>query len=200
MLFLALKKISNCQNHSSSGSHHLVKLPQQCSLLFDTKSGKNLIFYGKKNSNFLLKLRQLTLAHTLLTKLLGEFIELDTVLLFFFLYNILENKGLTSITQWLRCWIPNPGISCSKPLGGSKVDSAFHPSTIDKMSARNFCQFSVINCLLKMALGLKQLNPSIKRDHKGYVISFCFFFFFNLLFFNPTTVFWAVVKGTGSMI
>ena len=34
-----------CQNHSSSDSHHLVKKsPQQCSLLFDTKSGKLLKF------------------------------------------------------------------------------------------------------------------------------------------------------------
>ena len=32
------------------------------------------------------------------------------------------------VTQWLRRWIPNPGVPCSKPLGGSKVDSAFHPS------------------------------------------------------------------------
>ena len=38
----------------------------------------------------------------------------------------------------LRCWIPNPGVSCSKALGGSKVDSAFHPSEVDKMSTRNF--------------------------------------------------------------
>ena len=26
---------------------------------------------------------------------------------------------------------------CSKPLRGSKVDSAFHPSEVDKMSTRN---------------------------------------------------------------
>ena len=32
-----------------------------------------------------------------------------------------------AIAQWLRRWIPNPGVPCSKPLGGSKVDSAFHP-------------------------------------------------------------------------
>ena len=39
------EKFSNGQNHSSSGSHHLVKKsPQQCSLLFDTKSGKLLKF------------------------------------------------------------------------------------------------------------------------------------------------------------
>ena len=37
----SFEKFSNRQNHSSSDSHHLVKKsPQQCSLLFDTKSGK----------------------------------------------------------------------------------------------------------------------------------------------------------------
>ena len=40
--------------------------------------------------------------------------------------------------QFLRCWIPNPGISCSKPLGGSKFNSTFHPSEVDKVSTRNF--------------------------------------------------------------
>ena len=35
----------NRQNHSSSGTHHLVKkFPQQCSLLIDRKSGKLLKF------------------------------------------------------------------------------------------------------------------------------------------------------------
>ena len=38
----------------------------------------------------------------------------------------------------LRCWIPNPGVQFSKPLGCSKVDSAFHPSEVDKTSTRNF--------------------------------------------------------------
>ena len=38
---------------------------------------------------------------------------------------------------WLRCWISNPGVQCSKPLGGSKIDSAFHPSKVDKISTRN---------------------------------------------------------------
>ena len=33
----------------------------------------------------------------------------------------------------------NPGDPCSKPLGGSKVDSAFHPSEVDQMSTRIFC-------------------------------------------------------------
>ena len=30
-------------------------------------------------------------------------------------------------------------VPCSKPLGGSKVDSVFHLSEVDKMSTRNFC-------------------------------------------------------------
>ena len=36
----------------------------------------------------------------------------------------------------------NPGVPCSKPLSGSKVDSAFHPSEVDKMSTRNFWELS----------------------------------------------------------
>ena len=31
-----------------------------------------------------------------------------------------------SIAKWLKCWIQNPEVLCSKPLGGSKVDLAFH--------------------------------------------------------------------------
>ena len=33
-------------------------------------------------------------------------------------------------------------LPCSKPLGGSKVDSAFHPSKVDKMSTKNFWELS----------------------------------------------------------
>ena len=47
-----------------------------------------------------------------------------------------------AMAQWLRRWIPNPGVSCSKPLVGSKVDSAFHPSEVGKMSTRNFWELS----------------------------------------------------------
>ena len=38
--------------------------------------------------------------------------------------------------------IPNPVVPCSKPLSGSKVDSAFHPFEVDKMSTRNFWELS----------------------------------------------------------
>ena len=48
----------------------------------------------------------------------------------------------SAVFKWLRRWIPNPGVPCSKPLGGSKVDSAIHPSEVDKMSTRDFWELS----------------------------------------------------------
>ena len=42
----------------------------------------------------------------------------------------------------VRTEIQNPGVPCFKLLGGSKVDSAFHPSKVDKMSSRNFSELS----------------------------------------------------------
>ena len=38
--------------------------------------------------------------------------------------------------------IPNPGVPRAKPLGGSKIDSVFHPSEVGKMSTRNFWELS----------------------------------------------------------
>ena len=38
----------------------------------------------------------------------------------------------------VRHWIPNPRFWSSKPLGGSKVDSAFHPFEVDQMSTKNY--------------------------------------------------------------
>ena len=60
---------------------------------------------------------------------------------------ILNYKQLQTVTYLLmsyilRRWIPNPGVPCSKPLGGSKVDSAFHPPEVDRMSTRNFWELS----------------------------------------------------------
>ena len=34
---------------------------------------------------------------------------------------------------WLRHWIPNPGFPSSKPLCGSKFDSALHPSEVQPL-------------------------------------------------------------------
>ena len=38
------------------------------------------------------------------------------------------------MAKWLRGWIPNPGVPCSKPLGGFKIDSGFYPSKVNQMS------------------------------------------------------------------
>ena len=53
----------------------------------------------------------------------------------------IENKLVGDFVKNLH-WIPNPGVPWSKPLGGSKVDSAFHPSEVDKMSTRSFWEIS----------------------------------------------------------
>ena len=74
------------------------------------------------------------------------------------------------------CWIPSPGLPCSKPVGGSKVDSAFHSSKVDKMSTRNFRGLSG----KKQTASSKWLwpwgswTPFIKRGHN------VFFFFYYL--------------------
>ena len=47
-----------------------------------------------------------------------------------------------SIYKWLRHWIPNPGVLCTKPLGSSKVDSVFYLSKVDEMSITNFWELS----------------------------------------------------------
>ena len=55
---------------------------------------------------------------------------------------ILEFRQGMLISVIPRRWIPNPGVLSSKPLGGSKVDSAFHPSEVDEISTRNFWELS----------------------------------------------------------
>ena len=47
-----------------------------------------------------------------------------------------------AMAYWLRCWTANAGVPYSKPMGGSKVDSAFHPSEVNKMSTKNFWDLS----------------------------------------------------------
>ena len=49
-----------------------------------------------------------------------------------------------AITEWLRHWIPNPQVQGSKPLGGSKVDWAFHLFEVDQMSTREIWGLSGI--------------------------------------------------------
>ena len=72
------------------------------------------------------------------------------ILIFFCeFYEILQNNFFTE-----HVWTP---------LGDSKVDRAFHPFEIDKISASSFWEFSGKNCFLKMALALRQLNPTHKK-------------------------------------
>ena len=57
-------------------------------------------------------------------------------------FNIIFMYFNVAMTQWLRRWILNPGVPCSKPLGGSKVVAAFHPSEVDKMNTKNFWELT----------------------------------------------------------
>ena len=52
--------------------------------------------------------------------------------------NSLVVKGLDS----------NPGVPCSKQLGGSKVDLAVHPSEVDKIRTSNFWELRVVKTKL----------------------------------------------------
>ena len=51
---------------------------------------------------------------------------------------------------------------CSKPPGGFKVDSAFHPSEVGIPGISGNLVVKV-NCLLEVALALRQLNPIHKK-------------------------------------
>ena len=65
-------------------------------------------------------------------------------------------------SQWLGHWIPIPGVQGSKPLGGSKVDLAFHPSEVNQMSTRTSWRFSGLSPRSGSA-ALIQLNPINKK-------------------------------------
>ena len=47
-----------------------------------------------------------------------------------------------SIQKHLKLLVTELFKSVTEPLGGSKVDSAFHPSEVDKMSTRNSWELS----------------------------------------------------------
>ena len=140
MLCLALKKVQKLlllrfsplgKKTHPSGVHYFLTQSQ----------GNPLSFRWKRTLNLYWNLYW-TFTNTLLTKLLGLFIELSSVLFSFFLSSFLECYGLTSMTKWLKCWIPNPGVQCSKPLVVVKVHSVFHPSEVDKTSTRNFWELT----------------------------------------------------------
>ena len=57
------------------------------------------------------------------------------------MHTMIEQEYMENVYLWRR-WILNPVVPCSKQLGGSKFDSAFHPAKVDKMSNRNFTVLS----------------------------------------------------------
>ena len=53
------------------------------------------------------------------------------------------NQFLSSFdSNSLKRWLPNLGVPCSKPLGGSKGDLAFHPSEVNQVTTKNFWELS----------------------------------------------------------
>ena len=55
-------------------------------------------------------------------------------------FNMLSKWKLFSngtMAYWLGHWISKPEVMVSKPLGGSQVNSVFHPSKVDQMSTKN---------------------------------------------------------------
>ena len=74
-----------------------------------------------------------------------------------------------AVAQWLSHWIPNPGVPGLKPLGGCKVDSAFHPSKVDEMSTRNSWGLMVKSKLSPHSgsVALRQMNPRLHHMRYG---------------------------------
>ena len=46
-----------------------------------------------------------------------------------------SSVSVGAMAEWLRYWISNPGVPCSKPLSNSKIDSTFHPSTLGQIQS-----------------------------------------------------------------
>ena len=60
-----------------------------------------------------------------------------------------EIMNIVVVTVFMEQWpggqgtgFPITEVPCSKPVGGSKVDSAFHLSEVNKVSTRNFWELS----------------------------------------------------------
>ena len=47
-----------------------------------------------------------------------------------------------NLVYWLRRWTPNPRVLCSKALGGSEAEPAFHSTEVDQMGTRNLSELS----------------------------------------------------------
>ena len=75
------------------------------------------------------------------------------------------------LVQWLGCWIPNPGLVGSKPLGFFKADWGFCPSECGQVSTMNSWVLAVKSKLSSPSgyVSLICWAPSIKRGHNIFV-------------------------------
>ena len=116
-------------------------------------------------------------------------------------YRCLQNKHIKNLQQWsnslvVKMLIHNPGVPYSKPLGGSKVDSVFHPSEVERVSGISG------NLVAKSKLpphsgsvALRQLNlfhkkETIKCKVKLYQRNKFFFVFFFESFYEFLRPYW----------
>ena len=78
----------------------------------------------------------------------------------------------------IRCYIPNTGALCSKPLGGSKVDLAFRPPEVEKISTRNFWEicgnFVILTLYTDLAVHMDSIYKlKIVIEKGGHKNAFC---------------------------
>ena len=156
------EKGSNRQSHSSSGSHHPVKnFPHECSLLFDTKSGK-LLFRWKRTVTLCWNLSsEHLLTNTFLTKWLGQIVELHTVMQHFGKLVVSVNGPVVKLLD-----------------SQSNQESRFQSHWVDPRLTQSFILLRLIkwvaeilgklscyklNCLLKVTLTLRQLKTIHKK-------------------------------------
>ena len=71
---------------------------------------------------------------------------------------------MREMVHLLGCWIPNPGIISSKPLGGSKINPALHPSEVNQMRTSTSWQLrnlkSFMNFSILFLVGHCQTHPA----------------------------------------
>ena len=59
----------------------------------------------------------------------------------------MDKNELRAMVKWLGHWTHDPKTLGLKPLGGSKVDSVFHPLEVDQMSTTTSWVFVVKSTL-----------------------------------------------------
>ena len=68
-----------------------------------------------------------------------------------------------AIAHFIGSRIPNPEVSCTKPLGGSLVDSALHLSEANKMSTRIHENLVEVILIRKNPAGISLVKVTIRN-------------------------------------